>query len=560
MKPQIISSLKKAGIKLPEKQIKSLIEIPPSTEMGDFAFPCFILAKEMKKNPNQIAEELAKKIKSKEFEKVESKGPYINFFVNRITLAENLIKEIKKQGDKFGSSKETNKTVMFEFSQPNTHKAFHVGHIRGTSLGESLSRIYEFSGNKVIRANYSGDTGMHIAKWIWCYQKYHAKEKLKDDEAWIASIYVDAVRRLKENETLQEEVKKINKKIDERSDKKINELWEKTRKLSIDSWKKIYKELNTKFDKHYFEGTIEQKGKAIAKELLNKKIAEISDSATIVDLKKFDMGVWVVLRSDGTVLYSAKDLALAEQKYKDYPKLSSSFVLIAYEQDFYFRQLEKILELINFKHAKDYHHISFGMVRLPTGKMSSRTGDNILYSDFMKDITDFAKKRIKKTMPAISQKELDNKAEKISIAAIKYSMLKQSPNKNIVFKKEDALSFEGDTGPYIQYSYVRASSILRKVKSQKEKTKIRKLEQKEIELIKKLSEFQDIVQKAYTTLNPSLIANYSYQLAQTFNEFYHTCPVMNSEKQNFRIELVDSFRQVLKNSLGLLGIDVLERM
>ena len=195
----------------------------------------------------EIAKELSLKIKSEEFEKVESKGPYLNFFFNRKDLALNTLKKIKKEGDKYGSSKKGKDKIMIEFSQANTHKAFHVGHIRGTSLGESLSRIFEFQGNKVIRTNYQGDTGMHVAKWIWCYQKYHSKESLSKDESWIASIYVDAVKRLESDETLQDEVNIVNQKLEMGKDKELMQIWKETRKLSLESLERVYKELNTHF-------------------------------------------------------------------------------------------------------------------------------------------------------------------------------------------------------------------------------------------------------------------------------------------------------------------------
>lgn len=555
---KIISKILSKETKLPEKEISNLIEIPPNSEMGDFAFPCFTLSKKLKKSPNEIAKNLQKKIKLPgEFEKAEVAGAYLNFFVDKKLFSEEIINRILNEKNKFGSRK-INLKGMIEFSQPNTHKAFHVGHIRGTSLGESLARIAEFFGEKVIRANYSGDTGMHIAKWIWCYKKFHSAEKLKNDEAWIASIYVDAVKKLSENEKFQKEVDEINRKIEDKSDREINELWKKTRKLSIDSWKKIYKELNTRFDIHYFESEVEKRGKEIANELLKKKIAKISDGAVIVDLEKYKLGIFVLLRSDGTVLYSAKDLALAEKKIKE--KLDWYLYIVADEQKLYFQQLFKTLNLMKIKDAEEFHHVSFGTVRFPEGKMSSRTGENILYSDFIKDVSDYAKKRISERSGKISNAELEKRALAVSIAAIKYSMLKQNANRVIIFKKEQALNFEGDTGPYLLYSYARASSILRKAKSRASKTKTKNLEKPEFELAKKLAQFPEVTESAYKNYNPSLIANYSYELAKIFNEFYHACPVINSDNEKFRLELVAAFRIILKNSLTLLGIETLEEM
>jgi arginyl-tRNA synthetase len=543
-----------------KEEILSLIEIPPTNDMGDYAFPCFFLAKIEKKNPMLIAQELKEKlILPKEISNTEAKAGYLNFFIDKKFFADVVLKRILKEKEKYGAGKIGQK-IMVEFSQPNTHKAFHVGHIRGTSLGESLSRIFGFLGDKVIRANYSGDTGMHIAKWIWCYQKFHKKEKLRDDESWIAGIYVDAVKRLAKNEKLQEEVDEINRKLDSKEDKALNELWKKTRILSINSWKKIYKELGTKFDVQYFESEVEQEGKRIALELLEKKIAKKDEGAVIMDLKEYNLGVWVLLRKDGTVLYSAKDLALAEKKLSKY-SADKYLALIGDEQKLHFQQLIKTLELMHFKKKDSYNFLTFNMVRLPSGKMSSRTGDNVLYSEFIDELKAHAKAEIKKRDAKLSSKKLEERALKIAIAAIKYSMLKQDSNKVIIFDKEEALNFEGNTGPYLLYSYARANSILKKVKANKKaKDIILDLKESEIKLIKELYAFPEKLLQAYKNLNPAEIANYAFSLAQAFNEFYHACPVLGSVEEKFRLNLIQAFIIVMKISLNLLGIEEIKEM
>jgi len=573
-KKEIINLLFKQT-KLTKQEIERLIEIPQNPDLGDYAFPCFILSKpglhdEMwgnvekdffdKKNPTTIAKHLSEEISlsfSKNIEKIQAVGPYLNFFINKQQLA----KEIIKIKDNYGEGKESGR-IMIEFSQPNTHKAFHVGHIRGTSLGESLARIYEFLGKKVVRANYSGDTGMHIAKWIWCYLNFHSNEPLSDNEEWIAGIYVDAIKRLTKNEKLQEKVNKINQKIEQKSDKQINDLWKKTRALSIKSWNKIYKELDTHFDRHYFESEVEKSGKDIANELLKKGIAKESEGAVIMDLEEFKLGIWVLLRSDGTVLYSAKELALAKHKINE-QDLDEFLIISGDEQNLHFKQLFKTLELMKSKKRDKFKHLGFGMVRLPHGKMSSRTGDNILYSNFKQGVLEFAKKPIKKKWPKISKKELESRALKISIGSMKYSILSQDPNRIIIFNKEKALQFEGNTGPYLQYGYARASSIIKKAKTSnktKQSLKIPILKESEIKLIKQIDLFPNIIQQAGKNLNPSLIANYAHQLTQSFNEFYAKCKVINDPCEGFRIKLLNAFRKTLKNSLFLLGIEVMEEM
>ena len=559
MEKKIVKLLSFSELK--NSELEKLIEVPKDSKMGDFSFPCFSLSKKLKKNPAEIAKDFSSKIQlSKEFERVEAVGPYLNFFVNKKILAEKTIEKITKGKEKYGSGKFGKEKVMIEFSQANTHKAFHVGHVRGTSLGESLARILEFSGNNVVRANYQGDTGMHVAKWVWCYQKYHSKEELENDESWIANIYVDAVKRLGKNEKLQREVDEINKKLEDKSDKELIKLWKKTRKLSLDSFEKIYHELNTKFDEYFFENEVEKKGKKISEELVKKNIAKISDGATIVNLEKDKLGVWVLLRSDGTVLYSAKDLALAEKKFSDF-KIDKSIYVVGSAQQLHFYQLFKTLEKMKFKQAKNCKYVPVSEVRFPWGKMSSRSGDNVLYSDFKKELVSYAMKEVEKRFENLESTEIYDRALAISIASLKYSMLKQDTNKTLIFDPKKSLSFEGDTGPYLLYSYARALSILKKAKYKKQmKLKIEEISDSEKKLIVELRKFPEIVKSASENLSPNLIANYSFQLAKTFSEFYHNCQVIGSEEERFRLKLTDCFSQTMKNSLYLLGIPVIPEM
>lgn len=556
----LINVLKKKKINIKKQEIIDEIEIPPSQELGDYSFPCFFLASKFKENPSEIAVEIREDMKtSKLFSDIQTKGPYINFFLDKRKLAVKILSDILSEKDNFGKSEiGKGKTIMIEFSQPNTHKAFHIGHVRGTCIGESLSRILEFYGNKVIRTNYQGDSGMHVAKWIWCYKKHHFREKLKEDESWIASIYVDAVKRLKKNEELQTEVNEINRKLESGEDKELNKLWEKTREISLKSFERIYSQLNTHFERYYFEKDMEKRGREIVESLLNNKIAKKSQGAIIIDLEKYNLGIWVLIRTDTTVLYSTKELALVEKKFKDFP-LDESISVMGAAQSLYFSQFIKTLELSKFKEVDKSKAIFFSEVRFPTGKMSSRTGENILYSDFLTKIVSYSKREIEKRDSKIKKTELEKRALKVSIAAIKYSMLKQNEQKNIIFEIKESLNFEGNSGPYILYSYARANSILKK-SEKKGRLDINNLDDKEIELIKKMSDFHDVVSRSYTTLTPSHIANYSYQLAKVFNEFYHSCPVIKSKKEDFRILLVKSFMQVLENSLHLLGIDTLKEM
>ena len=555
---QLIAKLIAKEANLKPEDVENLLETPPSPELGDYAFPCFILASKLRESPLNAAAELSTKIsKTPEIEKIEAKGPYVNFFLNKKLFAEKILGITEE----FGRTQQVkSENVMIEFSQANTHKAFHIGHIRGTSLGESLARILEFTGNKVLRANYQGDTGMHVAKWLWCYKKYHKKEKLIQDGRWIAKIYVDAVKKLSKHENFQKQVDEINRSLEEGKDKSLTELWKKTRELSLNELEKIYTDLGTRFDYYFFESEVEKRAKEIAKSLVKKEIAKISEGAAIINLEKYNLGVWVLLRSDGTVLYSAKDIALAERKFSKL-KVDKSIYVVGAAQRLHILQLFKTLELMKFPQAKNCSYVPVSEVRLPSGKMSSRTGENIIYEDFRQEILDYSTQEIKKRYPKLSQSEINSRALNISIAAIKFSMLKQDLDKTIIFEKEKALNFEGDTGPYLQYSYARASSILRKAKYKpKSNVKITQIQQQELSLIKEILKFPEQVENASKNLTPSTIANYSLQLAKLFNEFYHSCPVLDSEEKAFRLELVSKFRQVMKQSLYLLGIQVLEEM
>ncbi|MDO8628184.1 MAG: arginine--tRNA ligase [Nanoarchaeota archaeon] len=537
---------------------KIVLEIPPDDKLGDYAYPCFELAKQQKKNPNQIAQELSKKIKAPFLEKVETKGPYLNFYIKPTILAETTIKTILKEKENYGKQSLPKEKIMIEYSQANTHKAFHIGHVRGTSMGESLARILEFAGKKVQRANYQGDTGMHVAKWLWCYLTYHKDEPLKKDETWIANIYVEAVQKLENNPQGEEAVAVINKQLDEGNDKELLELWKKTRKLSLEAFETIYRELNTRFDHYFFESQVEQPGKIISQQLLEKGIAELSEDAIIMNLEKYNLSVWVLLRGDGTALYSAKDLALAQQKFQAHD-IDKAIYIVGKAQELHFYQLFKTLELMGFPQAKQCHYIPVNEVRFPWGKMSSRTGENILYSQFKQELVELAKKAIKERTPTIKEKELEKRALTIAIACLKYAMLKQDQNKNLIFDKEEAMRFEGETGPYLLYSYARANSIINK--STKKTLKLpTTINDKEKQLLKELGNFPTIVKQAATETEPAHVAHYAYRLAQTFNEFYHHCQVIDSEEEAFRIQLVKAYLITFSNALYLLGIDTLETM
>jgi arginyl-tRNA synthetase len=567
MKQIIINLLKetlKEKIKLKKQEIENLIEIPPFSEMGDYAFPCFFLSKKFKQNPDKIAESFAQKIKlTKEIEKVENKGAYINFFVNKELLAKNTIAKILKQGDNYGKIilKKPIKT-MVEFSSPNTNKPLHLGHLRNMAIGESISRILEFNGEKVIRTSLNNDKGIHICKSIAAYKLYgkgkNPKSEKKKSDHFVGDFYVMFNNLSKQNKTLEIESQELLQKL-EKGDKETINIWKKMNKWALDGFKETYKKFGIKFDNEFFESNIYKKGKEIVLEGLKKGIfTKRKDGAIIINLEKEGLGEKVLLRSDGTSVYVTQDLYLAKLKQERF-KINKSIYVVANEQNYHFNVLFTLLKKLKFKLANNLKHLAYGMVCLPEGKMKSREGTVVDADDLIGKVQKLIKKELEKRQK-LSEKELEERSLIISLASIKYMLLKIDIKKDILFNPKESMNFEGDTGPYLQYSYARASSILRKLKIRKEKFKINKLENEEFNLVKKLSEFSEIVSKSYNSLNPSIIANYSYQLAQIFNEFYHKCPVINAGKNFFRLSLVNAFRQTLKNSLYLLGIEIIEKM
>ena len=573
-------AIKKEGLTIKEEEIEKFIEIPPSAEMGDYAFPCFFLAGKMKERPDIIATSVRGNIEKipKGFEAIETKGAYINFFVDRKTLAVNIIAEILEKRENYGKTDTGKKEkTMVEFPSPNTNKPLHLGHLRNMSIGESVSRILEFNNEKVIRANLNNDRGIHICKSMLAYQKFGKNKKpdkkIKSDH-FVGDYYVLFNHKAKTNEQLENEAHAMLVKW-ESGDIETLKLWKQMNYWALQGFKETYKTYGIKHDTEYYESEMYTQGKEIIEEGVKKKIFQRTEDGSVkIDLKKEGLDEKYVLRSDGTSLYITQDIYLAYLKFKEF-NLTNSIYVTGNEQDYHFAVLFKILEKLGFN--KGLTHLSYGMVALPEGKMKSREGNVVDADDLINNVKKLVEKDLKKRYK-LSKKELEDRSLKIALAAIKYMLLKVDIKRNMIFNPKEAISFEGDTGPYLQYSYARACSILKKA-GKKNKTNIKtknkaeqnenkdleteelgELEEKEIELVKKLSNFKEIINNSYTNLNPSVIANYSYQLCQIFNEFYHSCFVIGSEKEKFRLMIVDSFKQVLENSLNLLGIDVLEVM
>ncbi len=559
----LVNIIKKEGLKLKKEEIEKFIEVPPNPEMGDFAFPCFFLASKLKSPPDEIALTLRSYIKEvpEGFDDIQTSGPYINFFVDRKALALNLLNEIKSLGENYGKPNKNNKTTMVEFPSPNTNKPLHLGHLRNMTIGESVSRLSEFNGEKVIRANLNNDRGIHICKSMAAYEFYGKKRKpnLKKQKSdhFVGDFYVMFNKKEKTNAKLEVESHRLLQRWEE-GDRHVLALWKKMNKWALDGFKETYNKFGIKHNVEFFESEIYKSGKeVVAKGVEEGIFIKKEDGSVIADLKKEGFGEKVLLRGDGTSIYMTQDLYLAKLKQKAY-KIDKSIYVVGNEQNYHFQVLFTLLKKMGFD-LTGLKHLSYGMVNLPEGRMKSREGTVVDADDLIQEVQELVKKELK-SRDKLSKKELEEKSLKIALAAIKYILLRVDTKKDMIFNPKESIDFEGETGSYLLYSYARASSILSKLKKQKQDLSLNELDEKEIALVKKLSEFKNIVSKSINELNPSFIANYSYQLAKVFNEFYHACPVIGSDKESFRVDLVICFRHIMKNSLYLMGIDTLEKM
>jgi arginyl-tRNA synthetase len=562
-KEEIIKLLKK------EVNIEEItLEIPPNSELGDYAFPCFSLAKQFKKNPVQIAQELAAKIKpNKSIKEIKSVGPYLNFFVNKEKLSEDILKKIFEEKDKFGIQKKTNKTVLVEYPGPNTNKPLHLGHVRNICLGSALSNILEANGHKVIHVNINNDRGVHICKSMLAYKKWGngdtpEKSKLKSD-FFVGKYYVLYAQKEKEHPELEEEVQKMLE-LWEKGDKEIIALWKKMNQYAFDGFKETYDKFGLKFKKEYFESKTYKYGKDIVLDGLKTGVFfKKDDGAIAVDLKEQGFGEKVLLRANGTAVYVTQDLYLAKLKYDDF-KYDKSIYVVATEQNHHFKVLFEILKLLKFPFAEKCYHFAYGMVNLTTGKMKSREGTVVDADNLIEEVSGLASDETKKRNEKIDEKELKERANKIALGAIRFYILRYDPMKDILFDPKESISFEGETGPYLQYTYARINSIIEKNTSKTKKlidTSLL-LEKEELEIIKLLSGYEEIVKKAGEDYRINTVARYLLDLAQAFNNFYHMHPVLKAEDElkEARLLLIKCVQQVIKNGLSLLGIEILDRM
>jgi len=451
---------------------------------------------------------------------------------------------------------------MIEYSQPNTHKEFHVGHLRNACLGASLVNVNRYLGHKVISANYLGDTGVHVAKTLWNFQKFHKDDQLPENKGqFLGKIYSEAVNKLDDNKEFQTEVSELQKKLEE-GDKELTKLWKETKQWSLDSFDQIYKLLGIEFDQWFWESEEEEAGRKMIDKILKKgTIKEIKESqgAIIADLTAYDLDVLVLVKSDGNMLYGTKDLPLGKKKFDKF-KIDKSVYIIDNRQSLYVKQIFKLLDLLGYD-KKDKYHVAYDFVTLPEGAMASRTGNVVTFEDFYNEVLELSKTETALRHTDWTVDKVNETAEHISLAAIKFWMLKYDNNKVIVFDPKKALAFDGDTGPYILYTIARINSIFAKsltrdsaISGDEDFNLL--TDQSERELALQIAKFEDTITKVAENYSPITLCTYLIELSHNFNNFYHKCHVLDQKEdlQKARLALLHKTRETLEKGLDLLNI------
>lgn len=544
---------------------------PPDPKLGDIALPCFAIAKELSQNPVMIAQKISEGlIKGKMLEKSLATGPYVNITLP-VSVVGEIIKEIQKQGEDYGGNTYgKKKRVMLEYANGNTHKEYHVGHLRNIVFGDAVNRILSFNGYTSIPVSYINDFGIHVAKTLWYYMEVNqpVPKEIKEGKrsyGWLlGKIYADAVSVLQASPEKKLEVAEVMKAIESRQGETYD-LWKTTRQWSLDQFEKINKELDVNFVTTFYENDFITEGLKIVEKLKKQGILTLSQGAIIADLEKYNLGVLVVIRSDGTALYPVADFALTTHKVKKY-KLDTSLWVVDIRQGQYLHQMFKVLELAGLKAT--LAHLPYEFVKLPSGMMSSRSGNIISYEDLKEEALHKTTEEIVTRHADWSQEKIEKVSKVLAFGALKFEMIKVSGEKVITFDMETALRFDGYTAAYLQYTYARIQSLQRKVPSEIKAAKSDVLlleEKKEKELALILGNFSEKILAAGSSYQPSEIARYLYELAQLFNEYYHQVPILNDasiapELAKARLQLTEVVGVIIGNGLHLLGIETVDEM
>jgi len=548
-------------------EIESLIEIPSVEINYTYAFPCYKLAKHERKDPNSIAEDLSNKLPIPDFiEELEASGPYLNFRVKAEYTLGNIFElkeDYAKLRDELRDESFKPLKIVIEYPAPNTNKPLHFGHIRNMLIGSTISKLFNYVGHQVYQVNLYNDRGIHICKSMLAYKKWGNNQEpdIKSDH-FVGRSYVRYNLEEEKDETLKEEILTMLKLWEQR-DPETRQLWEKMNQWALNGFKETYKELDISFEKEYFESDLYLKGKEKVLDGLNKGIFVKRDDGAIIAELKENVGLpdKVLLRSDGTSIYITQDIYLAYQKKEDY-NYDRSIYVVGNEQDLYFKQLFAVLDLIGFK--EDKYHFSYGMVSLPEGKMKSREGTIVDADDVIEEIKSLALNEVSKRYPDLSDEEKNQRADIIGKAALRFFILKFSPKSEFVFNPKESISFEGETGPYIQYVYARIESIIEKstVDINLDVDYSLLQHEKELALIKYLNYFPEKMEQAIRTYGIHLIPQYLLTLCQLFNSFYSSCIVISEDKdlEAARLLLIKCVQIVIKTGLNLLGIKTLNKM
>lgn len=551
---------------LTEEDILAQIEIPPSYEMGDYAFPVFSLAKIFRKNPNMIAEEMASSIDSKYFEKVESKGAYINFFTNKEALSKTVIEEILKEKENYGKSKiGKDKTIIVEYSSPNIAKPFHIGHIRTTIIGDSLKKIHKFLGYNVVSINHLGDYGTQFGMLIYAIKNWGNIEEIeKNPIPELLKLYVRVNKEAEENEEIKEECRHYFASL-EKGDEEAVKIWKWIREISLKEFKVVYDLLGIEFDSYNGESFYSDKMQKQVDRMEELGILKDSEGAKIVDLEKYNLPPALILKSDGSTIYITRDIAAAEYRHETYHPEKNIYV-VATEQNLHFKQLKAVLEEMQYDWYDEVTHVAFGMINLADGKLSTRQG-RVVY------LIDVLNKAIEKIMEILDEREktsgvkIENKeelAKQVGIGAIKFQELFNQRIKDYTFDWDKTLSFEGESGPYVQYAHARICSLLNKgnfdINSKIDPTLLNN--EMEINILRNLYKFTEVVNDAAEKYEPFFISRYVVELAKDFNKYYNqvTINVEDEKLKNTRLMLCYSVKNVISEGLSLLGIEAPEKM
>jgi len=569
---QIKTYLRQQGIEDPNIEFR---QIPFSGEWG-LAVPLFPIAAAEARTGKKVivpqrATELAEGLQAAlnpvdlGLSHIEAVKGYLNLYFSTAEYARRVVDTVLVEDGDYGRGADKHQTVMVEYSQPNTHKSFHVGHLRNVILGGSVCRILEFAGNDVIRANYLGDIGLHVVKWMWNYMKNHNGEQPGADKThWMNEIYAEADRLFQEPEN-EAEVRALYARWNAR-DPEIVELWKTTRQWSLEGFEQIYDLLGEHFDRIYFESEVEDSGSDLVEQLITDGLATDGrpEEPVYIDLDAAlgtddEYRVLVILRSDSSSLYATKDLPLAIQKFKEY-HLDRSIYVIDVRQSLYLKQIFKTLELLGNAWSDRLYHLAYELVNLPGNvTMASREGTVVLFDDLVAEATSRAKQIVEEKNPELSDDAKESIALAVALGALKYTMLSRDNTKVVTFDWDAALDFNGQAAPYIQYAHVRAGSILRKAGSEMPEAVAfpADLEKTEVDLIELMTRLPAEVQRAAEDLRPLVIANLAFDLAKAFNDFYNTCQVLNAEPKvrAYRLRLVAAAKQVIATSLNLLGIE-----